>query len=136
MFSSFPRPPPFVSHADAYSVQKHPRNATDELIRKVGRRGVIGLTFITSCIGEPADAAKLAEHAMHIARVGGAGTLALGTDYMGIRTTPTGLDDITKLDLLTDALKRKGADKEMEGKMMYSNAMNFVKRFADSWGGW
>ena len=133
----FSETPPFVSHADAYSVQKHPRNATDELIRKVGRRrGVIGLTFITSCIGEPADAAKLAEHAMHIARVGGAGTLALGTDYMGIRTTPTGLDDITKLNLLTDALKRKGANKEMAGKMMYSNAMNFVKRFADSWGGW
>src|SRR3989442_13234079 len=87
---------PFFSHADAYSVQKHPRNATDELIRKVGRRrGVVGLTFITSCIGEPADAAKLAEHAMHIARVGGAGTLALGTDNMGVRTTPTGPDAIT-----------------------------------------
>ena len=73
---------------------------------------------------------------MHIARVGGAGALALGTDYMGIRTTPTGLDDITKLNLLTEALKRKGADKEMAGKMMSSNAMNFVKRFSDSWDGW
>src|SRR5207244_12657959 len=106
-----------------------------ELTRKAARRrGVIGLTFITSCIGEPADASRLAEHAMHIARVGGAGALALGTDYLGIRTTPTGLEDITKLSLLTDALKWKGADKEVAGKMMYSNAMNFVKRFADSWG--
>src|SRR5437879_4178032 len=89
--------PPSFSHADAYSVQKHPRNATDELIRKVGRRrGVIGLTFINSCIGEPADASRLAEHAMHIARGGAAGTLALGTHYTRIRTTPTGIDEITK----------------------------------------
>jgi len=125
--------PPYISHANAYSVKEHPRNVPDDTIIQVGRRGgVIGLTFITSCIGEPADAEKLSEHASHIARVAGEGVLALGTDYLGIRNTPTGLEDITKIDKLREALARRLGEGSVHN-ILYANALRYIRGFAPHW---
>lgn len=124
---------PFFSHANAKALKDHPRNVRDDLIKRVGKRGgIVGVTFITSCIGEPADAAAVARHAEHISKLGGESVPALGTDYLGVRATPKDLGDISKLSKLGDAL----AARKLNGKtILHENAWSYIRKQAERWTG-
>lgn len=125
--------PPFFSHANALSIKKHPRNVDDQLIKKIGeRKGIIGITFIKSCIGEPANSEMLAIHAKHILDLAGEDTPAIGTDYLGIREPPMDLKDITKIDALERTLKAK-ISKEAVDRIYHLNSMNYIRGFAERW---
>jgi membrane dipeptidase len=126
--------PPFFSHSNALAKQVSKRNVSDALIRETGRRGgIVGVTFIRSCIGKPFTPARLAEHAKHMLRVGGGSLPALGTDFLGIGSTPVGLEDVSKLGRLRSALKVSGmTSAEAEG-LMNDNAYNFILKHSEQW---
>lgn len=126
--------PPFFSHSDALSKQTNERNISDALIRETGKRGgIVGLTFIRSCIGKPFTAERLAEHAKHMIKVGGSSLPALGTDFLGMSTTPVGLENVSKLGKFRRALKGAGMQSEQAEAILDDNAYNFILKRAEHW---
>ena len=109
--------PVIASHSDADGVQVHARNLSDAAIRCIAQKGgVIGLNFHATFVGRPATIAKVADHADYLRKIGGAGVVALGSDYDGLITTPTGLTDAGDLPALWDELRRRGwSDEDIRG---------------------
>jgi len=126
--------PPFFSHSNSLEVQTNKRNVSDSLIRRTAKRGgIVGLTFIRSCIGSPFDAERLTVHAKHMIELGGESLPALGTDYLGMQTTPEGLDDLSKLDRFRRALKTARLPSSQIEGILNDNAYNFILKNAQRW---
>ena len=126
--------PPFFSHSNSLAIQTSKRNVSDTLIRRTAKRGgVVGLTFIRSCIGEPFTPERLTVHARHVIDLGGESLPALGTDYLGMQSTPVGLGDLSKLGRFRQALKRSGlTSRQIEG-ILNDNAYQFILKRSEKW---
>jgi len=113
--------PVLVSHANTQRYCPDPRNLTDEQIKEVAKRkGVVGVFFSGKYVrndGVPPSIDDVVKHACHIALVGGAGTVAFGSDFGGITTgLPRGLTSVADYPLLISKLRTAGFnDKELEG---------------------
>ncbi len=101
--------PVIASHSDAWAIKKHSRNLTDDEIRCIAATGgVIGLNFHATFVGPEADVGKVADHADHLAAVGGHGVVALGSDFDGYIKKPAGLPDAAAVGALWEALAARG----------------------------
>lgn len=106
---------PFVaSHSNARSLCGHPRNLTDEMIRKIGELGgVIGLNFYEQFVlGQNAKDQNefwtaLISHAKRIWNLGGGDVLGLGSDFDGIPRNEF-LPGAEKMGELWERLHRAG----------------------------
>ena len=56
----------------------------------------------------PATVARVADHADYLAKVGGHGVVALGSDFDGYIKKPIGLEDASKIPDLWAELRRRG----------------------------
>jgi len=126
--------PPFFSHSNSLAIQTSRRNVSDSLIRRTAKRGVIvGLTFIRSCIGKPFTPDRLTAHAKHMIELGGESLPALGTDYLGMQSTPEGLGDLSKLGRFRGALRKSGLlPRQVEG-ILNDNAYGFILDHSEKW---
>ena len=126
--------PPFFSHSNSMAIQTSKRNVSDDLLRRTAKRGgIVGLNFIRSCIGNPFNPERLSMHAKHMIELGGETVPALGTDYLGMQTTPVGLDDLSKLDRFRRALKRAGVSPAQIEGILNDNAYNFIVKRSERW---
>ena len=125
---------PFFSHSNAFSQQQSRRNISNELVKKVAKtKGIVGLTFIRSCIGPPYTPGRLADHARKLISLGGDGLTALGTDFLGIGSTPDGLENLSKLGNLERALKDVGLSQQQVEGITHDNAMRLIRTHAEGW---
>ena len=126
---------PFAaSHSNCRALAPHCRNLTDEMIRAMAERGCLaGLNYCTAFLDDQPDpaacrstAALIARHAAHFKQVGGAGMIALGSDFDGIGGQLE-MTDCSKLPLLERALGQEGfTDDEIEG-IFWRNARAFFE---------
>ncbi len=101
--------PVIASHSDAHGLNAVARNLTDDEIRCIAASGgVIGLNFHAPFVGGTRDVARVADHAQHLAAVGGKGVVALGSDFDGMITSTAGLEDASKLPALWEELAARG----------------------------
>ncbi|HNC95550.1 MAG TPA: membrane dipeptidase [Myxococcota bacterium] len=109
--------PVLASHSDAAAIQPNARNLSDEELRCIcDGGGVVGLNFHAPFVGKGASLARVAEHAAHIRAVGGAGCVALGSDFDGLIHVPPELPDASALPALWAELQRQGWTKdELQG---------------------
>ncbi len=109
--------PIIASHSDADGVHPHARNLSDDAIRCIAQKGgVIGLNFHAPFVGHGADVAKVADHADYLKKIGGAGVVALGSDFDGLIVPAAGLADAGDIPALWAELKRRGwTDEEIAG---------------------
>lgn len=109
--------PIIASHSNADGVRTHARNLSDEAIRCIAEKGgVIGLNFHATFVGPAADVAKVADHADYLKTIGGAGVVALGSDFDGLIKTPEGLTDAGDIPALWAELARRGwTEDELRG---------------------
>ncbi len=131
---NFSKLPPFFSHSNSKAVHKAKRNISDSLVKQLGRKGgIVGLTFIRSCIGSPPNSMKLAEHAVRLIKQGGEELPAIGTDALGISNTPDDIEDISKIEVFRNSLAKMGIDQDVSDKIFYKNAISYINKHCERW---
>ena len=75
-----------------------------------------------------AAASAVADHIERILLVGGAKAAGLGTDYDGDIDPPAGLEDVSRLTLVTEELLRRGHSEEVVGGVLGENFLAFWER--------
>ncbi len=120
--------PVIASHSDAWALTQVARNLTDEEIRCIADTGgVIGLNFHAPFVGPGADVARVADHADHLAKVGGHGVVALGSDFDGFIKKPVGLEHAGRVPALWAELVRRGWT---EAQILGVKGENFMRAWA------
>lgn len=122
--------PAVASHSNARTLAPHPRNLTDAQIRAIASTGgVVGLNLhqrFLAARGSTADLTDLIRQVRHIQRLVGTEHLALGTDYEGgIRPVP-GLENVTELQSLAQALRTEGLSEHEISQIFYKNALRVL----------
>lgn len=134
--------PIIASHSCAKAICDHPRNIGDELIKAMADAGgVICVNFFAVFLDQefnkrsksdskpsPPPLSKLIEHINHIARVGGIDSVGIGSDYDGMDPPPVGLDDVSKMPILTEALLAQGYTAQDCGKIMGGNFLRVFRQ--------
>ncbi|MBN2416546.1 M20/M25/M40 family metallo-hydrolase [bacterium] len=112
--------PVVASHSCCRALSEHHRNLSDEMLKALADNGgVIGINFCLPFLdsrisADPSlvvDVATVADHIEHVISVTGSSRhVALGSDYDGISEAPAGLEDIGRIQAVTDELYRRGMD--------------------------
>lgn len=124
--------PIVASHSNARALVNHPRNLTDDMIRKVANTGgVVGINFYGHFLNDDENMNKstvklLKQHLDHIKNVGGTDVIALGTDFDGMQSDLQ-IDGPDKMNRLFDILWHEGWDYGTIEKLAYQNAMRVIK---------
>ncbi len=124
--------PIIASHSNARAISPHPRNLSDDMIKKIAESGgVIGLNFLGNFLNKDITQNQstikvMIEHLNHIRNIGGAEVLALGTDFDGM-SGELEIDGPDKMNLLFDALWHSGWDYGTIEKFGFQNAMRVIK---------
>lgn len=124
---------PFIaSHSNCRALCPHRRNLTDEMIRAIADAGgVIGLNFLPEFISHNSDLAKIfandiAAHARHMADVGGAGCVGIGTDFDGFSGNVE-ISAADRMPLLFDALKAAGFQEREIEQIAHENVERVIR---------
>ncbi len=122
--------PVVASHSNSRAVCNHPRNMTDEMIEALADRGgVMGMNFAPSFV-HPTDATveRVVDHIDHIVELVGPNHVGLGSDFDGIRATPEGLEDVSKMPNITRELIRRDYPEEDIRKILGENHLRIIKK--------
>ena len=123
--------PVVASHSNAHALAPSDRNLTDGEIRCIAQTGgVIGVMLHAPFLGKGAGVAAVADHADHIAAVGGHGAVALGSDFDGFIRPARGLEDASKLPALWAELRRRGWT---EAQIAGMQGDNFMRAWEGAW---
>lgn len=109
---SVSRRPVLASHSSVRAICDHPRNMTDEMIRRVAEAGgAVCINYFSRYVADPTDppptVSTIADHIEHVVRVGGPAAACLGSDFDGVSTLPTGMEDVSRLPALRAELERR-----------------------------
>jgi membrane dipeptidase len=121
--------PLFNSHTGANGVHRHRRNIDDDQIRAIAERGgVVGVIFVAAYLGGAFSALdRIADHIEHVARVGGEGCVALGSDYDGFMPLSRGMRDAADLPRLTQVLWDRGWRAPALRKLLGENVLRYFE---------
>jgi membrane dipeptidase len=75
----------------------------------------------------PVSLARIADHIDHVVKVAGADAACLGSDFDGIPTIPTGMEDASKLPWLTAELRRRGYTPDQLEKILGGNVLRVLE---------
>jgi membrane dipeptidase len=118
--------PPMVSHTGVLGVHQHWRNIDDEQVRAIADRGgCIGVIFASRYLGGSSIDAVV-DHLLHIIRVAGDDVVALGSDFDGFVSPPTGLEDVSCLPNLTVRLSQRGVSLATLEKLLGGNVLRLL----------
>lgn len=118
---------PFVaSHSNCRALCSHPRNLTDQMIRKLALAGgIVGLNQNPPFLRDGLAAGTIEDcvrHLRHLADVGGIDCAALGSDFDGCRRSARlSLKGPQDYPLLADRLAKNGFSQDDIEKIFYRN---------------
>jgi membrane dipeptidase len=79
----------------------------------------------------PTPFAVLIDHVDHIARVAGVDHVGLGSDFDGVSALPLGMEDVTRLPRIAQALLDRGYSESDVKKMLGGNMLRVMTRVLD-----
>ncbi|MCX7615297.1 MAG: dipeptidase, partial [Clostridiales bacterium] len=114
------------------AVYEHRRNLTNEQLRiLIHRGGICGINlyteFLTSKL-EKCSIDTIVRHIDHILSIGGEHILALGCDFDGCDSLPDGIESISDLTKLYDALIKRNYKKSLIDNIFYGNMSRFIEK--------
>jgi membrane dipeptidase len=117
--------PIIASHSGVRALRNHHRNLYDEQIIAIANSGgVIGVVFypsFLSSISQSVTINTVVQHIDYIVSLVGIDHVAIGSDFDGIESTPTGLEDVSKFPALTQRLLQVGYTHEDVYKILGEN---------------
>jgi len=116
-----------ATHSNARALAPHPRNLTDEQIRRIAQSGgVIGINFhqrfLSKDGGRDASLADVVRQVKHLLRVAGPSALAIGSDFEGGIRPVAELQDASQFQVLVRALLRAGVSMDQVHQLFHENA--------------
>lgn len=120
--------PLLATHSNARTLCAHPRNLYDEQFLAIkGSGGLVGLCLCPEHLTSVGTASRrdAIRHLEHWLAIGGENTVALGTDFDGIESTPTDITKNRELIALAEELLRLGYREETVKALFYKNAQSF-----------
>lgn len=128
--------PVIASHSNCRALCDHPRNLTDEMIRRLARvGGIAGINFFGTFLegGRISRLEAMTAHIQHMLQVGGSEFPAIGTDFDGFDGME--YEDICRvedIERLWVALKRAGVTESQLDGIWGKNAARVLKRLSVS----
>jgi membrane dipeptidase len=124
--------PVIASHSNCRAIQLHPRNLSDGQIRALAEHdGIQGITFVRDFLGGAENIDRVVDHIMHaLDVVGNDRHTALGSDFDGVEHAVEGLEDVTRLPQLAEAMSARGLTDASIGRILGSNYWDF---FDNAW---
>ena len=133
--------PIIASHSCARAICDHPRNLNDDLIEAIADAGgVICVNFYSVFLDQefkiqsekeehpgdqlksaPPPLSKVIDHIDYIVNIGGIDSVGLGSDFDGMDPPPEGLEDVSKMPKITEAILERGYSVEDAAKIMGGN---------------
>jgi membrane dipeptidase len=135
--------PVIASHSSARALADHPRNLHDTELRAIAAAGgVVNVNFYSRFIDPVFRAAVdagvanpprtplavLIDHIEHVAQVAGIAHTGLGSDFDGISALPEGIDDVTGLPRIADALLDRGFAESAVTAILGGNMLALLDR--------
>lgn len=105
------RKPIIATHSCCHALCPHPRNLTDEQLKAIfDMGGYVGVNFYPAFLHPKsvADLDTVIDHIEHMASLGGAKHIGMGSDFDGIETHPTGLEHAGCVYALLDRMRARG----------------------------
>lgn len=118
-----------ASHSNSRVLANVSRNLTDDLIQALADHGgVMGLNFGGAFVHPDNPTVEtLVDHIEHVVKLVGPDQIGLGSDFDGIGSTPTGLEDVSKMPNFTRELGRRDYSDEDILKFLGGNHMRVFK---------
>ncbi|MFC4322355.1 dipeptidase [Litchfieldia salsa] len=117
---------PIASHSNARELCDHPRNLTDQQAREMFLKGgLIHVVYNPPFIKQEGEATivDLIKHIDHFCSLGGMNQIGLGSDFDGISTFVTDLEDASKSQNLVNELLKYYSEDQVKG-FAYQNFLN------------
>ncbi len=109
------RAPIIATHSCCHALCAHPRNLTDEQLKAIfDMGGYVGVNFYPAflCAKGEADLDTVVDHIDHMAQLGGAKHIGMGSDFDGIETHPVGLEHAGCVYALLERMQARGYTEE------------------------
>ncbi|PAY15483.1 membrane dipeptidase [Rhodopirellula sp. SM50] len=130
--------PILFSHSSAAAINDHPRNVPDDVLPLVAKNGGVVMVNFYSKFVVPTDQLKtnesargsihdVVDHLEHIIRVAGIDHVGIGSDFDGVPSLPTGLEDVSKYPLITQALLNRGYSEADIHKVLGGNVLRALR---------
>jgi membrane dipeptidase len=128
--------PVIVSHSNCRALAPHPRNVTDDMLRRLAANGgVIGVNFSRDFLktaeqkqdGGTPDIKTVADEVDHMVKIAGIDHVGMGTDFDGGITPASGLKNAAATPKLWVALRMRGYSDEDIRKIAGENFLRVLK---------
>lgn len=123
--------PCIATHSNSRTMHEHTRNLTDERFSRIAKMGgLVGVSLapVHLTASETCRIDDVVRHMEHYLSLGGENTLCLGCDLDGVVPLPEGIESVSDLYKIADALARRGHSDTLIEKIFYNNAREFISR--------
>lgn len=124
--------PIYSSHTNAKAVFHHKRSMNDKHIAALAQRGgIVCINYYKPQLVTfgAATTHDIAKHIIHVAKVGGIDSVALGSDFDGMTIYPKDLKNWSEVPNLLDTLLAMGMSMADLRKVAYDNLSNYLLGF-------